>query len=420
VHYLHAESEELEPTAIDTLAKQLEPVARLFENQVANQRRYRNHEIDNVNGGTQADLLSQSLSDLFASAPDDPSLIVFNGHGKQSKSTADKVTMELWNDTQMNVKELHGLLNQSNAASRFVFTQCYSGGFHRLAYANPEKGLELSSELRCGFTAESAYRLAEGCSASINTDDYRDYTTYFFAALDGYDRDGEILPIDTDTNGDGLTSMREAHFYTLEHAFSTDLSRSTSEDYLNSWQPWYLKWASGKPALPNNEYAKLYRTLAAKHNIPLDENPAKSIRGKMKDYADNADTLNARRSQLRENVQNVQNELIYAAQRQWPSLAGPYTALFQTLVASGEMLQVSQWLTEQPNYQSLVNLQNEEVTVANALLDNERNLTQMQKLFQFRKLSKLQHQLYQYGTQQQIIDYERLISCEDAPLVFSK
>ena len=419
VHYQHIESDGTVADPVNDLAAQLEPVARLFGDQYQNQQRYRSHSVEDVRGSTKADELIPALTELFTSAPEDPSLIVYNGHGKQSQSTVDNVTLELWDDTSITANKLHAVLEQSSAPSRFVFTQCYSGGFHRLAYANPSNGMELSSATRCGFTAESAYRLAEGCSASVNTNDYRDYTTYFFAALNGYDRDGEILAVDTDTDKDGSTSLREAHFYTLEHAHSTDLSRSTSEDYLTNWEPWYLKWTSAKQGLPNNEYAKLYRTLADKHGIPLTGNPAKSIRSMLKGYKLKASELESRRNDLRTELANVQDQLIQQALSKWPALSGPYTAQFQSMAASGQLINVANWVREQPSYQQLVDLQLEDDRIDQGLLDVERNITQMQKLFHFRKLANLKRQLYQLGDQKQISSYERLVSCEDSPLIFS-
>jgi len=420
VHYMQSSVPTGEhSTGYDQLVEQLEPLARLFGNHTHNLQRYRNHEVPDVIGSTQADKLGPALTDILKSSPDDPTLIVYNGHGRQSNTSTDRVTMELWNDTQMTASELHTILDNSKAPSRFVFTQCYSGGFHRLAYANSESGLELSSTPRCGFTAESAYRLAEGCSASIDTKDYRDYTTYFFAALKGYDRSGEILPVDTDTDRDGQISLREAHFYTLENAHSTDLSRSTSEDYLSTWQPWFLKWAAGKSGLPNNEYAKLFRNLAGRHGIPLNGNPAKNIRAKMDAYNKATSDLITKRDELHRKLKTVRQELINAAKNKWPSLVSPYTASFQTMAASGEMLQVAQWIEEQTSYRSLVELQIENSNITNSLLDAERNLTQMQKLLEFRKLAKIKHQLYQYGSNQQVKDYESLVSCESQPLHMS-
>ncbi len=420
VHFQQIETSSDTDNPIEELSQKLEPVARLFDNHQSNLTRYRDHAVPDVKGSTQSDKLKPALLELLDSAPEDPTLIVYNGHGKQSESTPDKVTMELWNDTQMTASELHSILDNSKAPTRFVFTQCYSGGFHRLAYENPESGLELSSSQRCGFTAESAYRLAEGCSASIDSDDYRDYTTYFFAALSGYDRHGEILPVDTDNNRDGKISLREAHLYTLENAHSTDLSRSTSEDYLNTWQPWYLKWAAGKSGLPNNEYARLFRNLADRHDIVLNENPAKNIRAKIQTYQSTMYDLYEKMHRLDESLKSIKHELMEKATTKWPALVSPYTANFQTMIASGEMLAVAQWLKEEPMYKNLVELQMEEQNSINAMLNAERDITQMQKLLEFRKLAKLKKQLYEYGTSQHIKDYERLVSCEDQPLALTK
>jgi len=420
VHYVHSKTAVIEPSVVDQLAAQLEPLARLFGDQQSNEKRFRNHIIENVNGGTEANSLTTALTDILRSAPDDPTLLIYNGHGGASKSHDDQVTIELWEDTQMTASQLHSVLGESNAPSRFVFTQCYSGGFHRLAYKDPKQGLELSSDMRCGFTAESAYRPSEGCSASVNTSDYRDYTTYFFAALNGYDRDGEIVPVDTDTNQDGVTSLREAHFYTLEYAHSTDMSRSTSEDYLSAWQPWFLKWNAGRPGLPNNEYAKLFRTIADKHSINLNANTAKSIREKLSMYTDTIATQKAQRVDIYSELYAIQDSLIYEAQGQWPALTGPYSATFQIMAASGETVEIAQWISEQPAYQRLLDLQKQDETIEKSILDSQRNLTQMQKLFHFRKLARLKNYLYSYGDPQQITDYERLVSCEDTPLAFTR
>lgn len=417
VHYVYDQSENSETSTIDELALQLEPVARLFGNQMANQRRYRNHNIKDVQGGTHADVLANTLKNMMVQKPDTPNLIVFNGHGRQSETSADKVTMELWNDTAMTATQLHSILNLSKAQNRFVFTQCYSGGFHRVAYENPEKGLKLSETTRCGFTAESAYRLAEGCSASVDTADYRDYTTYFFAALNGEDRNGILLPEDTDKNGDGEVSMREAHFYTLANAHSTDLSRSTSEDYLTTWQPWFLKWVAESPGLHNNEYAKLFRTVATRHNIALNGNPAKEIRANMRTHTDARKRLLEERDKIQTALASIQNELIYEAQAKWPSLARPYTALFQSMASTGEMIQIANWVREHGDYQAVVDLQNQDDGITQSLLETERNLTQMQKMLHFRNIAKLKHQIYEYGTTTEISDYEKLVSCEDTPLV---
>ncbi len=217
---------------LDQTTKIHEPLTRVFGDWVLHARRYRENDVANVSGSTRRDELIPALYDVINATADTDLLFVYNGHGSESLTTPDQVTLNLWDNTTLSANELHGIVQARTAPFRYVFTQCYSGGFHRLAYENPSAGLVLREAPRCGFTAESAYRLAEGCSASIETDDYRDYTTYFFAALSGNERDGNIISRNPDTNDDGMTTLREAHLFTLEEAYSTDLSRSTSEDTL--------------------------------------------------------------------------------------------------------------------------------------------------------------------------------------------
>ncbi len=402
--------------SLDPQNQKMDALARVFGDHFLNQQQYKNHSISNVSGSTQADILKPALSNLLASAPDDPTLMVYNGHGAQSSSTLDQVSLKLWGDTSLTASELHEVLGKSKAPTRFVFTQCYSGGFHRIAYKNPEQGLALSDNLRCGFTAESAYRLSEGCSASVNTDDYRDYTTYFFAALSGFERNGEILGTDPDTNLDGQTSLREAHLYTLAEAHSTDMSRSTSENYLEQWEPWYLKWIAQGKSLPNNEYAKLFRDLANKNHMDIANGAAKRIRTKLKEHQEAAKQIAQNRSNQAQKIDLLQGTLINKIAGQWPAVLGPYTAAFESMAASGQLAQISAWVSNQEDYGELVQLQNQDAQQELELLELERHATQMEKLLFYRKLANLKQQLYDYGSASEINNYETLLACEDSPL----
>jgi len=41
-------------------------------------------------------------------------------------------------------------------------------------------------------------------------------------------------------------------------------------------------------------------------------------------------------------------------------------------------------------------------------------------MLHFRKIARLKRQIYEYGTPEQISDYEKLVACEDTPLVSSE
>ncbi|ASJ70243.1 hypothetical protein [Granulosicoccus antarcticus] len=403
-----------------------EPLARVFYDWVLENRRYREHSVPNVLGSTRRNELEPKLRDIIERTDDQDLLLVYNGHGSQSMTTPDRVTLNLWDDTTLTARELHEMLEPRTAPFRFVFTQCYSGGFHRLAYKESQKGLELNSTPRCGFTAESAYRLAEGCSASIDTDDYRDYTTYFFAALAGEDRNGQATSHNPDANKDGITTLREAHLYTLEQAVSTDLSRSTSEDYLDQWQPWYLRWLPSPAILPDNEYSRMFAQLASQYEIDTPVGTAAvdtaagaapaAIRQKLALNDQQQQATIEQRHLLENQIGRKQIELQLALMQHWPELMGPYTGAYQTLASNGSLLLIADQISQMPDYSSLVEAQTQFADLDLELLEQERLGTQLHKLIRLRQLALLKQQISEYGSNQEQLDYHSLVACEDTPL----
>ncbi len=404
-------------TPIEDSLENLQPLARIFGQHAVNSFSYRNHQVEGVLSETIASVLEPTLIDIFKKTnPDDSMLFVYNGHGSPSSSGAEKVALKLWGDTRLSAKQFHGLLDQFNedADFRYIFTQCYSGGFHRVVYDDPAKGHKLAEGQRCGFTAESSWRQSEGCSASIDIGDYRDYTTFFFAAINGKDRLGQALAADPDHNADGITDMREAHMYTLEHAHSTDLSRSSSEDYLEQWQPWFLKWIPKDGTLPDNEYAGLARAVAINNELP-EEDFVQSARKKGDDYRKAYTSLHGEKIALREKAESIRMVILNKATAKWPQLKTPYTFAYKQLLLEKINL-VQNWILAQEGFNELRALQNKDPNLEKQLLDLERNIAQTEKILRFRQLAFLQDWLYKYGKEQDIKDYESLVSCESSPL----
>lgn len=394
----------------------LEALARVFGDWDLENRRYREHDVANVLGSTRRENLEPQLRKIIERTRDEDLLLVYNGHGSQSYATPDEVTLNLWDDTIMTARDLHELIEPRQSPFRFVFTQCYSGGFHRLAYADSAKGSALSDTPRCGFTAESAYRLAEGCSASIDSDDYRDYTTYFFAALSGQERGGDPISRNPDRNEDGQTTLREAHLYTLEEAYSTDLSRSTSEDYLDQWQPWYLRWLPASTTLPDNDYAELFRSLAARYDIAVNGHTNASLRQALSTSENKLQDLANSRLALEQEYQQLQYQLQYQLVKNWPTLMGPYTRAYESLAASGALQDIARQTQTLPDYRKLVALQQQYASLDLDMLDQERQATQYQKLIRLRRMADLKQQLTEHGNEREQADYQSLLACEEVPL----
>ncbi len=395
----------------------LQPLSRIFGQQKSNGISYRNHIVQSVESTTDRQVLIPKLKSMMRSyVPGDKLLFVYNGHGSPTTSSADKVALKLWNNTRLPADELHSMLDEldSDVSFRYVFTQCYSGGFNRIIYKNSKKGHELAEPLRCGFTAESAWRQSEGCSASIDMGDYRDYTTFFFAALNGKDRHGQLLKTNPDRDNNGETDMREAHLYTLENAHSTDLSRSSSEDYLEQWRPWFLQWIPLAGEEPENEYTSLVKSLAAKNDIQQ-SNLVSATRLRLSTLRSEFAELKQDKEATHNKAEVLRTALLVRLLQRWPSLATPYTLAYKRLLLK-HMDSIQNWIMLQSDYPLLRELQDADVQYEKKLLNSERNIAQMEKILRLRKLAYLKAWLYEYGDKEDTAAYERLLSCEASTL----
>ena len=393
----------------------LEALARVFGDiEGALTRRHSNTVADNL-GSTEAGELLPALSTLLSDSEGVP-LLVFNGHGGPSPDGRDEVTLKLWEETAVSARELHDLLDKDSTDLRYVFTQCYSGGFHRLAYEDSESGLELADATRCGFTAESAWRLAERCSASIDSADYRDYTTFFFAALSGKTRNNEVLSDVRDVDADGEISLRDAHLYTLEHAHSTDLSRSTSEDFLDQWLPWLDRWLPASASLPENEYTELSRRLASRLGFEKTVPDGKEIREVLQEREQRHQQLQSEASVIHREVRSIARALQKQVFERWPQASSPYTRGFVSLAESGELQVIDEWLEQQSQYTGLRDRQLRLHELSDLTLQAERDAIQVRKLLRLRRLARIKGSLYAKGSEQHIESYERLVACENLPL----
>lgn len=401
--------------AADAPPSALEPLQRVFDDPRAAALSYRENRFAAPLGSTRRDELLPALAERI-DADDEPLLLVYNGHGSQSPDSPAGVSLNLWDETSLRADELHEMLGQRREPFRWVFTQCYSGGFHRLAFADPDEGLALAEGQRCGFSAESAYRLAEGCSASIDIGDYRDYTTYFFAALSGNERDGSIVDEDPDADGDGVTTLREAHFYTLEHAYSSDLSRSTSEEYLDAWQPWYLRWLPRPVRMPSNEFARVYRDLAARLQIPLDDDTPQRLRADLSQGEAQLNELTDERIALRLEQERLRDAIVRDIAPAYPALLGPYSDGYRALAQGGGLLEAAQRIEAMADYAQLVAVQDADEALDADIVELERANVQRLKLLRLRRLATLEEQLQTHGSAQERRQYDELVSCEASPL----
>ncbi|MEE9319164.1 MAG: hypothetical protein V3U76_01845 [Granulosicoccus sp.] len=407
VHYL----------ATDEEAKhELMPLARVFGNATIDRHRYRENEFDSVYGSTRLNDLAPALTTKFETTTDQPVLFIFSGLGSPTANRPAGVSMKLWDNTALSTTQLNTLLGERTSPFRFVMNQCYSGGFHSLAFKNPDEGLELASGPRCGFTAQSAWQKPESCHEGLGTDDNEDYNSSFFAALSGFERNGEMVDSDPDTDANGVTSLREAHFFTLTRTGSVDLPRSTSEHYLNNWQPWYLRWLPPGPTLPNNEYAKLFRDVSVKLGIELDSSVGQILRGQLRTLQNSQKEATTKQLTAIEQLQNTRTILQDSTLSHWPALKGPYSGAFIAMASKGQLGDVAAFLGSHELYEKMLAQQKLVDSLASEIKALEHQVAQRQKLFYLRRLAVLKEQLKLHGSAREQADYLSLVTCEETPL----
>ncbi|HYE21502.1 MAG TPA: hypothetical protein VEA69_23850 [Tepidisphaeraceae bacterium] len=207
-------------------------LSRLFGREKDLWNSYRPHELKDLSGpSTRAAITKWFETSGRRLADGDRLFVHFTGHGSGGQRGQPRnTTMDLWNDGGMPVKEFTGLLDKlpAKVSVVLVMVQCHSGGFGDVIFKDATAGPVLAEQNRCGFFATWPERLAAGCTPDTVEDNYREYSTYFWAALSGKKRNGQTVER-PDYDGDGKTSMAEAHAYVQLTSETVDIPMCTSD-----------------------------------------------------------------------------------------------------------------------------------------------------------------------------------------------
>jgi hypothetical protein len=315
-------------------------LARLFGREGDLYHHYRKHQITGLTGpSTRAGLDAWFNGEGKKLAEGDRLIIYFTGHGGGGKPAAN-TTISMWCERPMHVNEFAGLLDRLSPKVQvvLVMVQCHSGGFANAIFKDGKPGNELSPARRCGFFATTFDRLAAGCTSDTTEDDYKDYSTYFFAALDGKTRAGKPVS-GCDLDGDGRVSFAEAHAYTLIHSDTIDIPTTTSDAFLRQFSKTSGKWPGRGPTISYptllagasvvqkaaleglSEQLKLTsddRAPEVQHLAELVEAERKTVERDQKRKSDEADRVS----------QNIRFRVL----QRWPELSNPYSPVSQELM----------------------------------------------------------------------------------------
>ncbi len=400
-------------------AATLQPLARVFDAQTHNGESFHSHTVPGVAGGTRADELVGKLRKEFTlPARGDRVLLVFYGHGTYEGDDVGRNALRLWGNTLLPARDLESLLSviDPDVPVRFVLPQCYSGGFKRVMHPRGDDTRELVRHNRCGFMSVPEDQESEGCSPSINVGDFRDYSTYFFAALDGRSRLGVKLPQpNADLDGNGVVTLREAHLYSIAAAVSTDSPRSTSEVFLEDWQPWYLRWIT-YGSEPDNLYQQLASQVAVANSLP----PAgralvDALEQARRQTYNERRALKLERKEIKNSVKPLQETLRTDLSARWPEALYPYTLNFNKFLQN-QLGPAQAFIMRHAAYAPLVSQQERILQLDTSILAAERKLAQFDKIRRMRKLARILDQFGRVASEQERVSYQRLLSCEETRL----
>jgi len=231
---------------------------------------YRNHAVSPSRGGSSRDNIKRWFAEEGKKLkPRDRLFLYVTAHGGRStdKKRPGNTKLYLWNRQNILVSELVGHLDTlpQGVSTTMVMVQCYSGGFANVLFNGGDPGKPVSNHDRCGFYATVENRVAAGCTPDINEENYREYSSYFWAALLGQTRTGKKIDR-PDYNHDGVVSLAEAHAFSLITSTTIDISVKTSDAFLRKFSKLFdPKAATPKedtppePELygPNSSYAAL-------------------------------------------------------------------------------------------------------------------------------------------------------------------
>lgn len=377
---------------------------------------YSNHTITSHAGTTHPDNLVPALTKDFSELKEgDSAMILYNGHGWGSSSDHGLSTLRLWKEKGLTAYDFEKLLSNidEKVPVRFILTQCFSGGFSGVIHPNTrDDTMELKGN-RCGFMAESATREAEGCSASLTVGEYRDYTTFMFAALDGKTRLGAALDYNPDINGDGTVSFHEAHLYTLASAYSTDLSRSTTEYYLEKWEPWYLRWLPADKRSKDSIFYQLMVKVAGNNQIlPEAAESPSELRAERIKRMDRFESLQADMEKLKKKIKSSQGVIIAELEKDYPGVTKAYKDDFKGY-SDKLVSEIKGRAIHSDKLAELKRSFDEKDRLDHVLLDAERALTQVEKIARLKKLAKLDALFPVFASSLIRENYNQLLSCEE-------
>jgi hypothetical protein len=357
--------------------------------------------------------------------PHDRGLFFYAGTGRADPEDAAGHALSLWDNTALSVQALDAASRHApvTAPMRFVLTQCHSSGFQRLIRPSARDQRHLGRHNRCVFSSAPVDHLTQHCPNSASAVDPdagagadQDYASLFFAALTGRTRTGTPLRRSPDLDGDRVVTLHEAHLHAITEGIGNDLPRSSTETYLERWQPVWMRYLDTRSE-PDNEYTHTAQALAERLRLPLKGQAlVEALETRRRALRERLVRLDEENRRAQGEIEQFQATLRRALVQRWPAAAYPYTAAHARFLANDLDAVQGFLLAQNTTYPKLVVRQERQVQIARDSQSVQRDLTQLDKLLRLRQLARLQVQFDRHASPSARRELERLARCEKTPL----
>ncbi|MBX9789602.1 MAG: C13 family peptidase [Pirellulales bacterium] len=363
-------------------------LARLFNQEDGLRDQFRSHLVPAVRGPATRASIERWFSEIGPQLNDQDRLFIyFTGHGGKGNEIQHNI-IHLWNKEKMTVEELVAQLDKlpQTLPVVMVMVQCYSGGFANTIFQQGNSKHSVSPADRCGFFATVPDRVAAGCTADIDEDNYQEYSSFFWAALAGQSRTGKPLER-PDYDGDGRTSLAEAHAYSLLESDTIDISIKTSDALLRA----FSKTKDDKnPDLitPDTTYEKLLALAAPCERAVLEglsaklalegNERAKAARELGEQFKKQKGEVEKGKGEKNKEFRAAAGEIVNLLKQRWPELENRWHAKVQEVLSS-EPDAVIAAIQSHAKWSDCQRLHDEIARLADEALDLERKWVKTQR-----------------------------------------
>jgi len=401
---------------------------------------YRNHRVEGVRDATSPRNVQSQLARLATQVKPGERLFIYaTAHGGSGDEEEEyNTSIYTWNHRRFTAKQFSGWLDRLPEKSPIVLVmvQCYAGGFAHTMFKEADQTKGLARQLRAGFFAQQHDRPAAGCTPEVTKESYQEYSSFFWAALAGRDRDGANIP-KVDYDGDGTTSLAEAHIYALCESNTIDIPMRTSDAYLAYYSsdgtvgesPYTANRKSNEPRrLPSAELIQAQGDFGDLLGVAseldratitrLAERLELSIRGSLSQVEEAkkrakdsrrrvSRTAGRARSSHRRGRDRVANEI----RKEWPELEADLSPMLAALMAErGE--EFVQKVTKMPAYQTLLRLTKTKDRTADELLEAKKREVLVQRLEHSIRRVVLEANLKHVASSEVVGRYQQLLELE--------